>query len=79
MQLLVAVERGDVSARMAQEVVQALMGGDAREVSEVIRDVCGGEQLSDEAQLRVSPLFSSASCRAWGSRGSVACRSCAWS
>ena len=47
-QLLSRVARGDISGRMAKQVLEALMNSDERSLSEIIDDVCGGGQMSSD-------------------------------
>jgi len=51
-QLLGKVANNDLSGRMAKQVLESLMNGDERSLSEIIEAVCGGGQISDDKELQ---------------------------
>lgn len=51
-QLLGKVANNDLSGRMAKQVLESLMNGDERSLSEIIESVCGGGQISDDSELQ---------------------------
>lgn len=51
-QLLGKVANNDLSGRMAKQVLESLMNGDERSLSEIIEAVCGGGQISDDSELQ---------------------------
>jgi len=51
-ELLGKVANGDLSGRMAKQVLEALMNSDERALAEIVEDVCGGGQMSSDDQLQ---------------------------
>eukprot|EP00898_Chlorokybus_atmophyticus_P004980 jgi/Chlat1/5483/Chrsp36S05458 len=51
-QLLAMVASGVISSRQSKLVTAAMMSEDARAMQELVRELCGGEQLSDEDTLQ---------------------------
>lgn len=47
-QLLSRFARQEISGRMAKQVLEALMNGDERSLSDIIKDVCGGGQIMSD-------------------------------
>ena len=50
--LLGKVAEGALSGRMAKQVLESLMNSDERALSEIIGDVCGGSQISNDDELK---------------------------
>ena len=51
-QVWMAVEEGEVSSRMAKRLISRLAEGDERPIGTIVRDVCGGGQLTDGTHLQ---------------------------